>query len=179
MRKPRSVVAVAVSLASLAGLAAPSPAAAASVEERVVVRATIISPIAAQFRGTLRVRRFIGIGGSYGAPVYGNLDEQTSTIELCEASRGCGSTKDLLCLAVAPDAVLRTEDDDSGTARADLSGCAVTLSFRALGEPTPILRIGTIPEIGYRRSGVADSATLGGVPAGFRDLTISRTRLVG
>lgn len=154
-------------LAVLSGFS-PTSAATASVEERVVLEASIIEPFPAQLRATLRVRRFLTASGS---PVSGDLDQQSVTLELCDASRGCGTQADLKCFASAPAAAMRVDADDVGWVRS--SGCALDVSFSPSGYP---FATANGVQIGYIRTARIRSAVIGGKPALLEAVTLRKLR---
>lgn len=183
------IVATSLAVAALLPLTASADlGAGAVVEEHIVIEADITSPVSAHLRATLRVRRFAAAyAGTDGRLPYGNLDEQTSTIELCDGVRGCQASDALLCWASAPVAVVYTDSADAGEARARAAGCDVTLTFVPTGPAVPFVQNASSPDpsgpktilAGYRRSGRALTATIGGIDATVTAVTITRLRYLG
>jgi hypothetical protein len=160
---------------SLAVLSAPVPSEAlvAAIEERVVLEARIVEPYPAHMRATMRVRRFVTMGGGYGAGVAGDLDQQSVTIELCDAVKGCGDPADLRCFTAMPSASMRVDVDDSGWAKATGPGCSLEVNFAGSGTPFAVTN-GI--EFGYKRPAKIRSATIGGGIAVLEDVTLRRLR---
>lgn len=184
-RAPNRRAAAALGLVFASLLPAGADASATLVlDERVVIEADLNTLAPTRLRATMRARRFVtGRAGGYGLPIAGNLDEQSTTLELCTGALGCDGPRHLVCFAAAPVASMWADHRDAGSIESSGANCTVRLAFEAASDPFPFLAdVSAAPqrglEIGYRRALRASHATLDGEPIIVTTASIQRTRAV-